>query len=127
MEEAHPEPVFVSDSYDKLNGLVENLQEQQQILYNIVFKPARGSLFYQKYASTSQDLMKELIRLGYYLDNTNHIQLSKIADQCAGQLHKEAIAPLAIAGIIAGALGLIADGRILLILVKELLQMEIKQ
>src|SRR6185436_13688028 len=38
IEDAHPNSVVVSPAYDKLNGLVENDQERQNIILNILSK-----------------------------------------------------------------------------------------
>src|SRR5574338_926186 len=50
MEVAHPNSVVISPSYDKLNGLVENNIERQNILLHIVNKTPDGISTQRKYA-----------------------------------------------------------------------------
>jgi len=98
-ELAHKEPVVVSPSYDKLNGLVENINERQNILLHIVNKPVNGLLTNHKYAE--KELILSLVRLGNSLDNHD---LRSLADMCLAQvshkIEKVAIAPLAWAAIV---------------------------
>lgn len=89
---AHPNAVVVAPSYDKLNGLVENLNERQNIILNIVNKNNDGHLNQKKYAQ--QELILSLVRLGNYLDNSDQDELRLLADACLAQasIKKEAIA-----------------------------------
>lgn len=80
IEQAHPEPVVISDAYDKINGLFENNNERQDIMLNIVNKNPDGQLFNFKMASKELSLL--LASLGNALDNTNDMQLMKLADKC---------------------------------------------
>jgi hypothetical protein len=112
MEDAHPESVIISPSYDKLNGLVENNIERQNIILNIVNKTPNGQLTQHKYAK--QELLLSLVRLGNDLDNKNNDELRVLADTCLAQasedekkLVKNAIGPVAIIGIAALAVGAI--------------------
>lgn len=96
-EIAHPEPVVVSNSYDKLNGLVENINERQNILLHIVNKTPNGLSTQHKYAA--QDLILTLVKVGNDLDNKNREQLRVLADACliqvsTKQMKKTAVAPL---------------------------------
>lgn len=105
IEDAHPKSVVVSPSYDKLNGLVENLNERQDILMHIVQKMPNGHLVQRKYAE--KQLILSLVRLGNDLDNQNKEELRVLADVCLGQaamlkkseLVSTAIAPAIWAGI----------------------------
>lgn len=81
IEQAHPESVIIAPSYDRVNGLVENINERHNIMVGIVNKPTNGNLTQHRYAS--QDLLDELIRLGFDLDNAGEDSLSKTADECA--------------------------------------------
>ena len=45
IEDAHPNAAIVSPSYDKLNGLVENNNERQDILLNIVNRTPDGRIY----------------------------------------------------------------------------------
>lgn len=98
MEDAHPNAVILSPAHDKLNGLVENNNEQQNILLHIVQKTPDGLSTHRKYAQ--QDLMLALVRIANDLDNRNQDELRKLADTCLEQtttLKKEAwIVPVAV-------------------------------
>jgi len=105
VEDAHPNQVIIAPSYDKLNGLVENLNERQQILINIMHKPVNGNLTHKKYAES--ELAYALTRVANDMDNRDIDQLRVLADTCLEQLNtitKEAIGPLAIVGIAAAVL-----------------------
>ncbi len=84
MEQAHPEPVIIAPSYDKINGLVENEIERQNITINIVNKPVDGILNQKKYAE--QDLLMELVKIANDLDNKNQDDLRSLADHCINQV-----------------------------------------
>jgi hypothetical protein len=104
MEAAHPNSVVVCPSYDKLNGLVENNIERQNILLHIVSKNPNGYSTQHKYAQ--QDLVLSLVRLGNELDNRNQDELRSLADFCLlqasnKQLKKQGAAPLII-GVVVG-------------------------
>jgi len=105
MEVAHPNSVVVSPAYDKLNGLVENNIERQNIILHTLNKTPNGLLTQHKYAE--KDLVLSLVRIGNDLDNQNNDELRALADTCLQQiienpLKKEAIGPLGIAAIVAG-------------------------
>jgi hypothetical protein len=84
VEDAHPNAVIVSPSYDKLNGLVENINERQNIILNIVNKPADGHHTQHKYAN---DLILSLVRVANYMDNIDNNELMILADKCIEQLN----------------------------------------
>lgn len=98
MEDAHPNSVIVSPAHDKLNGLVENNNEQQNILIHIVNRTPDGLSTQRKYAR--QDLLLALVRVANDLDNRNQEELRKLADTCleqASTIKKEAwVVPVAI-------------------------------
>lgn len=103
IEKAHPDSVVISPSYDKLNGLVENNNERQDIILNILKKNPNGHLTAKKYAE--QDLVLALVSLGNHLDNTNNDELRILADECLLQtssIKKQALAPAAIVGLVGG-------------------------
>lgn len=106
MEVAHPNSVVVSPSYDKLQGLVENNIERQNILLHIVNKPVNGHETHHKYAQ--RDLILSLVRVGNDLDNHNQDKLRALADHCllqsSGRIEKNAGAALPLAGVAAVAL-----------------------
>ena len=108
MEDAHPNSVVISPSYDKLNGLVENNIERQNIILHIVNKTPDGLQTQRKYAE--QELILSLVRVANDLDNRNIEELRVLADTCLlqvspQQLKKEAVGPLAVVGGIAAILG----------------------
>lgn len=88
-ENAHPNSVIVSPSYDKLNGLVENDNERQDILLHIVNKNPNGLSTQHKYAE--QDLVMTLVRVANDLDNKNEEELRILADTCLLQASKKKI------------------------------------
>lgn len=110
LDQAHPESVIIAPSYDRLNGLVENLRERQDIMVGIVMKPHQGKLTQHRYAQTKIDLVNELVRLGFYLESsTKENDLVDLADACAEKLTKKAALPLVVwlAAGYASALGLL--------------------
>lgn len=82
-ETAHPKSVVVAPSHDKLNGLVENPNEAQNIALHIVNKTNDGHLTGHKYAE--QNLVLTLVRLGNSLDNSKKDELRILADTCLQQ------------------------------------------
>lgn len=94
IEKAHPEPVIIAPAYDRVNGLVENEQELHNIMMGIVMKPHQGKLTNHRYAAAKSELMDELIRIGFMMDNHDEIELCKLADNCAENIVKQAALPL---------------------------------
>lgn len=84
IEDAHPDSVVISPSYDKLNGLVENENEGQNIRLRIVMKTPDGHLVNRKYAN--KNLVLSLVRVGNELDRCDNEELRKLADACLEQL-----------------------------------------
>jgi hypothetical protein len=107
MEQAHPDPMIIAPAYDRINGLVENELERQNMSVFIATKPTSGSLTGQRYVKAHQELTNEVIKLGFFLDKNNEEELMSLADSCTEVLTKEAIAPLLIVGLIAGAIALV--------------------
>lgn len=87
IETAHPEPVHIAPSHDKMNGLVENGNELQDILVNIVARPPSGSIAYRKLAE--QNFVMELIRVANHLDNVGEEDLRILADSCIETFEKK--------------------------------------
>lgn len=83
IEDAHPDSVVLAPSYDKLNGLVENENEGQNIRLRIVMKEPDGHLTQRKYAE--QQFLLSLVRVANDLDNRNQDELRKLADICLSQ------------------------------------------
>lgn len=108
MEDAHPDPIVISPSYDALNGLVESEVEGQRIRMRIVMKEPDGHLVNRKYAE--KQLVLSLVRTAEQLDNMEQDELRKLADVCliqasGKQFKKVAFWPVAIA--IAAAVGVL--------------------
>lgn len=89
MEDAHPDSVVISPSYDKLNGLVENDIEGQNIRLRIVMKEPDGHLTQRKYAQ--KDLILSLVSIANQLDNLDKTELCKLADVCLEQVAEKKI------------------------------------
>lgn len=87
LDQAHPEKCIIAPSYDKLNGLVENLRERQDIMVGIINKAPQAKLTGHKYAGT--ELQNELISLGFFLDNQGDERLCALADSCSERLDEE--------------------------------------
>jgi hypothetical protein len=121
MEVAHPNAVVVSPSYDKLNGLVENNNELQNILMHILYKepesgspnqgiyPMRPTLLYPNPKYASKNLMLALVRVANDMDNKDKDDLRVLADKCLEQIHdgfqKQAFLPWIIgAAVVLGAI-----------------------
>lgn len=88
-EIAHPNAVVIVPSYDKLNALVENVNERHNISRNIVEKQPDGNLGNPKYAR--KELIMELVRVANEMDARSKEELFKLADECLIGLNKEAL------------------------------------
>ena len=98
MELAHPDPIVIAPSYDKVNGLVETEQERQDITRRFLSRIPSGQLFNQKYAS--QQLILSIVKAGNDLENHNEEQLRILADTCLLQLSEKSITKNAIAPLV---------------------------
>jgi hypothetical protein len=87
-EVAHKGVCVLAPSYDKINGLVENINQRQDIILRIVNKTPDGNYTHHRYAQS--DLMQSLVRTANHLDNQNLTELCKLADTCIEQLHAQA-------------------------------------
>ena len=85
VDEAHPEKAIVQNSYDSIQGLVENVNEQQKILLNIVNKKPDGQLSNKKYSETK--LALSLLKVA---NTTNNEDLKTLAETCNEQIKKKA-------------------------------------
>lgn len=86
VEQAHPEPAYVAPAYDRMNGLVENVQERQNMMIEIMEDPQHGKLTQHRYVKANNELLQELIRVATFMDNRNQEDLMKLADSCAQNL-----------------------------------------
>jgi len=91
VEQAHPEPVIIAPSYDKLNGLVENVLERQNVMQWIATKPTDGKHTQERYVKASRDLSLALLDAAYTLDHKGETGLMKLADDCAEGIVKKAL------------------------------------
>ena len=87
IEDAHPTPVIISPSYDRLHGLVENENERQDIILNIINKVPNGHLTQHRYAQ--KELILSLVRVANDLDNQDSDQLRSLADACLLQISQK--------------------------------------
>jgi|SRR6185436_3978716 len=106
IEDAHPTSYIAAPSYDKLNGLVENENERQDITLHILNKVPNGHLTGHKYAA--KDLILSLVRVGNDLDHKNNDRLRILADTCLLQvsqpMKKNAAAVLIAIPVLLGSL-----------------------
>jgi len=89
IEQAHPEKVIIAPSYDRVNGLVENVRERQDIMVGIVNKRPNGNLTMHRYAECYKDLLNELVALGFRMQNEGKNDLMKLADSCSVKLNEK--------------------------------------
>jgi hypothetical protein len=106
METAHPTSMVIAPSYDKLNGLVENNNELQNILMHICYKePEMGSTNQGRYPEkvkmiypdtmgnkskyAKRDLLLTLVKVANDMDNKSKEELRILADTCLTQLHSQ--------------------------------------
>jgi hypothetical protein len=85
-EVAHPAPVFIAPSYDKINGLVENENERQDITINKLFEFPLNDGNVTQHKLAERELMLSLVRVANDLDNKNEDQLRSLADACLFQV-----------------------------------------
>jgi hypothetical protein len=88
LEEAHPKTVVMGPSYDKFNGVVENLSQRSDMMQHIALKNPAILQTNHRYIKAHQDLLNETVKLGFYLDNSNNEKLMKLADYCTAFLNK---------------------------------------
>lgn len=105
VEEAHPGVLVAFDSYDKLNGVLKNDNQKQDITINIIHRKQHAGLVNEKYAAQSK-LLSSLVKSANFLDARDPalaLYADKIINDFDKQvLQKEALAPAA------GAAGLFA-------------------
>lgn len=88
LEKAHPETAVVSPAHDKMNGIVETLQQRQNIMAQIALKTPTGENTMHRYVTAHERLIKELYKSASLLDEKNETKLAQKADKC---LEKTAI------------------------------------
>jgi tetrahydromethanopterin S-methyltransferase subunit B len=104
VEEAHPETIVQGPSYDKMNGIIENVQQRQDIMSMLALKTPTGFHDNTRYISASEDLLNSTLKIALMLDNQNQEQAAKLRF-CTQQLYKATplivLAPYLIAGAVA--------------------------
>lgn len=94
IEEAHPDTVIVAPSHDKLNALVENENQRQDITLHILNKIPNGNMTHHKYAAAQLEI--SLIRAANCLDENQ--ELKNLAKVCLAQvkpdINKKAALPV---------------------------------
>lgn len=89
MQAAHPRAVVIAPAHDKMNALVENNIEQNNIMCNITMRvPTGDGHSFRTYASN--ELLMQLIRVANDMDNMGQDELCKLADECIAGLKKKA-------------------------------------
>jgi hypothetical protein len=114
IEVAHPDTVVIAPAYDAMNGVFENQNQRQAIMAYIATKTPNGNLTHRRYVAAKNDLINSLIRAAFTLDHSGDESLMSLADSCSVRLDKqsekfikEAIAPVAIAGVVLGGIALL--------------------
>jgi hypothetical protein len=85
IDQAHPDYVIPTMSYDKVNSLIENIWQRNDIMKGLVNKPVTGGEFRHIYA---QSLLDDLIKIGYDAENENNDEIRALADSCSERLVK---------------------------------------
>ncbi len=101
LDQAHSpdHSAVVSQSYDRMNGVVETLFERQNIMADIALKNPNVNITQTRYVKAHTNLLNNLVRLGFMLDTKNS-NLMKLADDCSealvktADLKKEAFLPI---------------------------------
>lgn len=102
LDKAHPKSYIVGPAYDKTNALIENLKERHDIMVGIVNKMPGSDNIGNKYAAAHNELLSELIKIGYSMDNKKIDDLRILADSCSNRITKKAFLPLVAGGVVAG-------------------------
>lgn len=97
VDKAHPDVVVVSPSHDKMNGIVENEKQRQDISKYIAMREPNGKYMQRNFITAYENLNNSLVRVGFTLDANNDDELAKYSDNCLANLNKVAIGPLGIA------------------------------
>lgn len=108
VEKAHPETAVVGPAYDAMNAIVENVQQRQNMMAYIAHKTPSGDLTMHRYVKAKSELIDSIVRAGFELDNDNNVDLMKFADQCVGDVTKQAGYWIPIAGAALALLGTVA-------------------
>jgi hypothetical protein len=108
LDQAHPKTVVMGPSYDKFNGVVENLNQRHNMMAHIALKNPQILQSNTRYIKAHQDLVNETIKLAHFLDSKNQESLMVLADSCTDSLVKEAGVPGGMKAKLLSVLGLSA-------------------
>lgn len=89
IENAHPETCVIAPAYDAMNGVIENVQQCQNIMSYIALKTPDGKLINRRYVKAKSDLIHSLVRAGFTMDNRDETDLMVLADSCSHRLADE--------------------------------------
>lgn len=106
MDLAHPGVAVVAPAEDRMNGIVENDQQRQDIMTFIANRPSNGKYQQKLFVTAHGELLNTLLKAGNSLDLNGNTELSSFADNCAERLTKTALPVIAWAGIAAAAAAL---------------------
>jgi hypothetical protein len=102
LEKAHPGVAVVSPAEDRMNGIVENDQQRQNIMMQIAMRPTNGKYQQKAFVTAHENLAKSLTKASIALQREQYQDLSKFAIDCNERLEKEALGPLVVPGLIIG-------------------------
>jgi hypothetical protein len=84
MEAAHKTPVVIAPAYDRLNALVENNIERNNIMCDIALKQNDSITSMHRYAE--KELLMQLVRVANDMDNAGNEDIRVLADACIEKL-----------------------------------------
>lgn len=111
LEKAHPRVAVVSPAEDRVNGIVENDQQRQDIMMQIATRPTNGKYQQKAFVTAHENLSKSLTKASIALQREQYKDLSRFAIDCHDRLEKEAVPAIIIAGVLSTvvtAVGIIA-------------------
>ncbi len=92
LDKAHPKPAIVAPAYDRVNALVENLKERQNVMADIARKPNDGKHTQERYVKAQRELFREFKKATLLLERKNEdSNLIRLADKCSEQIVKESL------------------------------------
>lgn len=92
LQQAHPNTIVIAPAYDKVNGIMTNLEQQHRIMVDLAQKPNHGRLTEFLYFKAYQDLNNTLVKTAFMLDRQDQMDLMVLADKSLEQLEKIAFA-----------------------------------
>src|SRR5690554_6343931 len=89
VEKAHPGVAVVFPVEDRMNGIVENLQQRQDILVEIANRPSNGKYQQKLFVTAYNDLARSLMKAATECDLNDNEDLAIFADSCNEKLANE--------------------------------------